>query len=328
VPLLDAVTQVQPNDDSTGIVYLNALLARIFPFMFLVSLTLLAAYWIAFSLLLNTQRVSSAILFLPFSGLMPYLVIPSKEAFLVLGILLLILAYLDHRFLLAGAAGLLLVYLARPDAAYFLLLSCLLASLHRFRWLLAALLLGALVAYFLWLRPLASTFAEFEQAVAFRANNGFCNLGPLSVCVGSAGNPEVVYLERIFSLGGLPLKWIWEGFSAFFAGLTISAIVIRIALVVQVVWAYWVFSKRGQADERAAMVRRAAAWFGGLYFLLYGAIVYFQSTRQLVFVSSIVVIGWCVRARVIDNAIQGKIPLENGGNALQSRYAPPKPRVC
>jgi hypothetical protein len=297
ISLLDAATQLQPNPESAGVVYLNALLCRVLPSVYCVSFVLLTAYWIVLSLLLNTKRVSSAILFMPFSGLMPYLFIPSKEAFLVLGILLVVLAYLDRRFIPAGVFGVVLIYLARPDAAYFLLLSCVLAPLYRRRRLMASLLLAGVVVYFWWLRPAAFLFAELEQGQAFISNSGFCNLGPLSVCMGSSGMQEVVYIQRLLSLGGLPLKWIWEGCNVFWSGVTVPTIIIRITLVVQIIWACLVFLKRQPADQRAAMVRRAAAGFSGVYFLLYGALVYFQSTRQLVFVTTILLIGWCVHSR-------------------------------
>ena len=310
VSLLEAATELRPNVESTGAVYLSALLARILPSIYLVALALLTAYWVAFALLLNTRRVSSTILLLPLSGLMPYVFIPSKEAFLVLGILLTILAYLDRRFLILGAAGVVLVYLARPDAAYVLLLSCFLASLDRFRWLLAGVLLSGVAAYFWWLRPAASLFAGFEQSQAFMMNTGFCNLGPFSVCVGADRLSEVVYVERILSLLGLPFKWIWEGCTVFFAGVTLPNMIIRIALVVQIAWVWWVLSKRTPSDARAAMVRHVAAWFGGIYLLLYGALVYFQSTRQLVFITSIVATGWCVHLKAATETSKTSQPLE------------------
>jgi hypothetical protein len=297
ISLFDAAAQLRPNAGSTGVVYLNALLCRVFPSIYFVSLALLTAYWATFSLLLRTKRVSSAILLISFGGLMPYLFIPSKEAFLVLGILLAVLAQLDRRFILAGVFGVVLIYLARPDAAYILLLSCVLASLHRRRWLTASLLVAGVASYFWWLRPVAYLFAEVEQSQAFMTNTGFCNLGPLSVCVGSSGMQEVIYLERLLSLMGLPLKWIWEGCSVFWAGVTVSTIIIRITLVVQIICACLVFSRRQPADQRAALVRRAAAWCGGIYFILYGALVYFQSTRQIVFVTTVLLIGWCVHSR-------------------------------
>ncbi len=269
---------------------------RYFPRFMLSPFSLLVTYWIVLSLLISTGRVRTAILFLPFSGLMPYLFIPSKEAFLFLGVLLLVLAFLDRRFVGASLVGIALIYLARADAAYFLALSCFLTSIRRFRSLLACVLIVAAVVYILWLRNVTYLFAQFEQAVAFRSDTGFCNIGPVSLCLGSPGAPEFVYAQRLISLLGLPLKWAWEGCTALFSGLNLPNIIIRLALAFQIVWAVLVMRDRSFVDRRARAVRVASAWFGGTYFLLYGALVFFQSTRQLATATTILLIGWCVTA--------------------------------
>jgi hypothetical protein len=275
-------------------VYLNALLASVFSSIYEISIFLVLSYWAILLLLLRTERVNSAIIFLPFCGLMPYLFVPTKEAFLFLGILLGILAYLDRRFLAFGLFGIALIYLARPQAFYIGLIAIFICYLSKYRKAFVCFLIIAIAVYWYRLREGILFVAEFEQHVALMADNGFCHVGPLPVCVDSSGKPELIFAVRLLTLLGLPLKWAWQGVAALWEGLPLGTAIIRVALVVQLAWVYLVFSRLGPVDRRAMAVRRGMAYFAGLYFMIYGMLIYFQSTRQVAVATTILVIGFCV----------------------------------
>ncbi len=293
--LRTASEALQPNESSGGIVFITALVERIAPSPFCVATILALVYSALLFLLLRTKMVRPLLLFLPFTGLFPYLPIPSKEGFLIIGGLCCLLAYLNRRMSLLWPPGLLLIYLARPDVLYVFLFSILLVIVVRSRIWSVLFATAGLAAYFIWIRQPAALLAIVDQAEATVQQTQFCHIGPLSLCIEPTGIVEVIYAQRLLSLVGLPLKWAWEAASAIFLAPTATDLIIRIAIGLHIIWAIKIMRHDTPADKQSTEIRNITMWFAGVYVFLYGSIVYFQSTRQVVFASTIFLIGRCVK---------------------------------
>jgi len=296
---------LKPNESSVGIVFLSAL-TYILPYsLYVIPLLLLTVYITFLYLFIKSGRFSDSVLFLPFSGLLPYLFIPTKETFFLLGFLMVVLAYVKRRFLSIGLMGLLLMYMARSEAFYLMLASTFLwYAREKSRAFFYVLIIIFCSVYFSFFRELLFQKATAFQIQAHLANTAFCNIGPLSFCIDEIGDVEWFYFNRVLAIILLPFQWLWYFIEIFLdSNIGITGTIIRVAILMQIVWAYLVFFIKSNLACTNEKIRGLVFMFFIIYCGSYGAIMFFQPTRQVLLASTILFIGCCLKPQLIKRII-------------------------
>lgn len=292
ISVYEAAREFSPNESSAGVVFLSALVSSLLPYRELLPLLFLVIFFVLIGLLHAVGRATPSLLFLPLSGLLPYLFITSKEAFFVMGFLMLLLGYLRRWLLPLALLGGAMMYLARQEGFYILLCAWLIWMCSVRRWTLLVAIGTILIFYFLRFREPLFAISSLFQTLSDDADTSFCKSGPFSVCVDSLAGAETIYLQRVVTLVGLPFKWLMDAGAAVIGMTTWPGFVIRLALVVHITWGWWVLRHRVPLpDERLRKVVRISLWFFVAYCAVYGSLFYFQSTRQVVLATTILFIS-------------------------------------
>lgn len=283
ISLYEAADSIRPNAASDGIVFLSALLQWTVPLEPMIPLVLALALFAFIAPLVREGHADRLLMVLPFCGLFPYLQVPSKEVFFLLGLLAVALSVTRPGRLWALLLGLTLMYFGRRDAFYIFAASVPLAWLlsHRLRAVLSGIVLVG--AYLAFARESALDAAVLAHFVSEQQDLAFCNVGPLNVCVEDLATLERIFVVRLLTLCALPLKWIWDALSTLWAGgLAGSEILIRWCNVLQLVWLVWVVRAHRPASGRVAAFRHVLVVFSLAYWGVYATVVYYQPTRQAV----------------------------------------------
>lgn len=292
--LYQVAQSISPNANSTGIVLLSSIVSYVSPSIYFIPVIFVSIYILIFYFLLKSWSFSPFVLLFPFSGLLPYLFIPTKESFFLIGFLLILLALFKREYFIFGMIGLIIMYLARPQGLYLWLIAQFLWMIYRRnKLLLGFIILLLIVGYAFYARDFVFSLASIFQAQAAQSGTEFCNVGFLHVCVNSIEHSEWIYLSRILTIIGLPIKWLLDmGNIVFENNLTAPTIIIRIALFLHIIWGCFIFLSSTKPDIHSKNIRSLAIAFFVIYCGTYGAILYFQSTRQILLASTILLIGW------------------------------------
>lgn len=288
ISLYDAAYEIRPNASSGGIVFMTAALLQLVRFDALIPLVFVLALMALAGEICRQYGASKVVLWLPFCGLFPYLYVPSKEGFFILGMLLLVWAVLRGRGVMMAAFGLALVYLARPEAFFILCGSAVIYAASRRRFTLALLVVGTTVGYIAFAREPAEAAAVLTQTAFDSIDLAFCNVGPLDVCVSGQSGMEWVFLMRLVSMLLLPPKWIVDVASTLGSStLDWSEIIVRWANFAHLVWLWFAYRNMQPVSGRTQVLRRVLVLFSILYFLIYASVFYFQPSRQAVVASTV-----------------------------------------
>jgi hypothetical protein len=297
--LYQAALDIQPNVSSGGVVYLSALIIGLLGTHWVVPLLLSFTIFLCLLIPIKYRQIDGSAWLILSGGLFPYFFIPSKEAFLVAGFLLLVYGYLKAGWGYSIAMiGLLVMYMARSEAVGILLLSLVAFCMRRNFFALTILFLVCAFGY-LSIRDLAVAASLLTQFQADRADVMYCDFGPLNVCVQEGGLVEVVYIVRFFSLSVLPLKWVYDLVAApFIAGLAYTDYIIRFFAFFQLIVLYkgWTYSTTVKLQSRRLGLQRFIYFFSFVYWFVYSSVFYFQPSRQALLCLTFVCIGLFLRA--------------------------------
>jgi hypothetical protein len=317
--LFSAAESIAPNASSTGVVFLAALVLQVTHWEEVLPLLLALMLFAPIMVLYRAGASSPALLCLPFCGLFPYFGVPSKEVFLIGGLLLLVVAVTMRCYLLLGSIGLALIFFGRPEAFY-ILVACVGAwVMCRTRVGMVVTAVGALVAYGLVAREPARAASLLHQLLMDQVGVGFCSVGPLNVCVDDSGVLELPYLTRLLVLTPLPLKWLADLVATFTDGsLLRSEVIIRWANCLHLLWLYAVFRQRRCVTGRALALRQTLLLFAAVYWAVYGSIFFFQPTRPAILATTIMGLAFLVRNR--QDSVEGVCQRHAAfGNPLENR---------
>ena len=139
--------------------------------------------------------------------------------------------------------------------------------------------------YVLFFREyLVQTGTLFELSAKIVGTH-FCNIGPFKLCFTSNNFPELIFLQRIFVNLFLPLKWfldfIWlfEKDSIY----NLPVFIIRLSAFIHI----WIFISAVIYLIRHSKFLSSFHIFIMIYFVLYSSIFFYQSSRQVMFITLI-----------------------------------------
>jgi hypothetical protein len=290
VSLYEAADSIRPNAASDGIVFLSAALQIVVSNELLIPHVLALCLYAVIGWTLWIGCTHRALLMLPFCGLFPYLQVPSKEIFFLIGMLFVMGSVASLRHLWLCVVGLILMYLARRDAFYIAMACIPLAWAFRRPARAIPLCIAMVTLYFAFVREPAHAATTLAQVVSEKAELAFCEVGPLNVCVDDIGGMEIVFFVRLVTLCVLPFKWVYDAFATMWLpGLDWSEILVRWSNCVQLLWLVVVC--RGQrrnlahtadSSDRIRAMKEVLLMFALVYCVVYASVVYFQPTRQVI----------------------------------------------
>jgi hypothetical protein len=289
--------EYKPNSESRGIILLNAYLYRILPSWYCLPLLFGLIYCALFYFLYRIQLFDSSLLLFPFYTLYLQILLPSKETFLLIGFILFLVSAIKIRYWYLGLAGLVLMFLSRPTAALIFVASSLawLCARNRIgRYILAFSLIGL---YFAFLRIPIFAYSLRQQMVFLYANPAgdmaFCKVGPVPVCYSSTKTFEIILTLRILTMALLPFKWILNALQLFyqsFGDLLFDAVYHRVAPVIHIAIAAFIFASRRKTSVAGAKVRSLILCFVALYLGVFATGLYYQPTRQVLLSSCFIML--------------------------------------
>lgn len=293
--LFEAVVDMAPNPSTVGVIFLSTILSYLFGSIIQVKFFLFTL----FSILITYLRAKNVLRryseFFLLGGLFPYLFLPSKECFFILGLLIYLTRYGTSLHWLPSISGLILMLLARPEGAVILIF---VLMLRRSAITRLIVITGGAAAYILFLREPLIEFSVLFELSAESAGTHFCNIGPFSLCVAGAGIPELVFIQRLFVNLFLPLDWIRDFVVLFanpenFTNFDISirtASLFHILLLAPVIIFPW--------SSRKVKNFSLLSFPVGYYFI-YSSLLFFQSSRQIIFATTILFILTRVRSDIL-----------------------------
>jgi hypothetical protein len=290
--------EYKPNAESQGIVFLNACLYRLLPSWYCLPVFFGLIYFSLFYFLYRLHLFHSTLFLFPFYTLYLHIFLPSKETFLLIGFILLLASVIKGRYWYVGVLGLILMLLSRPSVAAIFAISFLVWLCSRKRVGRYILILAVIALYFIVLRRAVFAYSLREQMVGqYTDLTGeviFCRVGPFSVCYGSLKTFEIVLAQRILTLALLPLKWIWNALQLFnqdYGELFVISLYHRTSAVFHTALATFVLISRREASHSGARIRSLIFSFAAIYIGIFGAVIYYQPTRQVLLVSCFVLLS-------------------------------------
>ena len=287
----------EPNGESRGIIYLNAVLYQLLPSWSCLPLFFGAIYLSLFYILYRLHLFNATLLLFPFYALYLDIFVPSKEAFLFIGFVLLLIGFLRSHLWPLGILGLLLMLIARPPAAAIFLIALFARYCMRGRILRYLFLIGIGILYLTVVRKelfqLGKTEQDIFSIIGADTYITFCKVGPLSVCVSTINTFELILAQRLLTLLLLPEKWVWNVIQLFledYGRMTIFIVYNRLSLIIHMVLAGIVVVKNKTPAPCARNVRVLMLCFGSMYLVTYGTLVYYQPTRQTIVVVSLILL--------------------------------------
>jgi hypothetical protein len=186
------------------------------------------------------------------------------------------------------------MYLARPEAFFILIASYALYFLVRRLSLMMLTFMIALAGCIYWfmLREIIYVTSSLFELASESAETGFCNVGPLFVCIGDGESSEFIYLQRLLSVLGLPLKWILDIFQLMTDDtLNPSAWILRLAQGIQVVAIGIGLRQHIRTRRPLDTTQVSLLVFAGLYLTIYSTVLYYQVSRQALLATHIVLLA-------------------------------------
>ena len=280
------VSNESPNPATIGAVLFSTILNFIVSSPEKIGILLAINYAILFYKLRKKNILERGSEFFFISGLLPYLYLPSKEAVFFIGVLIFLFSLPKGTFSSAYVAlGLLIMTMGRPEAALIFTISLFISYLLKARFVIKIIfLIFALCAYIFMLREYMIQTGILFEASAELAGTHFCNIGPLEFCLRSGHFPELVFVQRIFVNFFLPFDWFldftWllQNTSSF----TLKVVVIRLSAFLHI----WIFVcaiiylvKYLKGNRSPFLI------FIVIYFITYSSIFFYQSSRQVMFIT-------------------------------------------
>lgn len=274
--LTELVFAYSPNPQSIGITFLNASYALLGVGPYVSAAIQSLAFAITASVVWPKTFFTKGLGFLLLCGLSPYLLIPSKESFILIGYMLFFAGWFLHpRRMTLVIVGIAIMGVARPGAVLLLLVALLL-------WRRGPLwtpfkFLSIPISYLFFRSHVVST-SEFEQVVSSGRPDFFCSVGPIGVCLGSEPF-EVVALKRLLLTIGFPLKWIFDWLQSI---LSMDSIEIAIKTSCVLLLAWGISSRRLLKFKNLSHPANSFALvFMLVYAMSYSAMVFFQPSRHI-----------------------------------------------
>ena len=288
--LHEASEILSPNDSTNGVVMLSSIVFLLFPDIVLIPFFFLFAYVILLFPFLAYGGSGLKIILILFSGLLPYLFIPSKESFFIIGFLIFLLPFkfsiskIFSFFILS--LGISIMLLARTEAFLIMLLSGVALYLFNRKYLLILFLFFAILVYVYFLRDIAYITALAFQTSAESSGTSFCNVGFINTCITDKNTMELVFIQRILTIILLPAKWIYDFFISFgdIELLTVRNLLTRFCLLIQILWGYLAYKNIKQNGINIGLI------FCIAYIFVYTTIFYYQFTRPIIFATTILFI--------------------------------------
>ena len=281
--IFEIVIENRPNFSSTGIVYINALLAVLGFKGFFASLFQCAILTLTIALIFKRKALVAGCIILVFSGLSVYILLPSKESFILIGFLL----FIGCTSLYPRMLGIFIIALARPEAAFLVMA----ATLGFWAWYHVGRFVTVLMAFFAYIsmRDMIIDYAIFMEILSSSYDNFFCSVGPLNICVSNGQVFEFIVFKRILVTMGLPIKWVWD-LTSIFDDQTLSGVVIKITLAFAVLGMLWqgIFLMKFMRNS-IAMLR--VLWCAIIYMCAFSAPIFYQPSRQFALAWSFILVA-------------------------------------
>lgn len=294
--LIDAVVAISPSPSSAGVVFLASVLVSIVRLKWLIPLISSLFIFVPIAIFYRSGRSTAMLLGLPFCGLIPYFSVPSKELFLIVGLIAVAIAVTNRRYTVLGCVGAMAIYLGRPEAFYILLICAVAWKTAQTRIGVVFGIASVTAGYVFFVRATAREASTLFQSLMELADLSFCSLGFLNVCVDSQSILEWTYFLRLLSLTLLPLKWIADVIATFFdSSLLATEIIIRWANLVHILWLYFTIRYSPTVTGKTRMLRQLLITFAAVYWCIYGSIFYFQPTRQAILASTFLGLAFALR---------------------------------
>lgn len=295
----DAITELSPNRSTVGVVLISFVFRLFVDSIQMGALVLSGTLVALMTYLRKTGVLGRYSEFLLISGMIPYLYLPSKESIFLIGMLTFLARFSVKRPLLPTIIGASLMFLARPEAFLILLAAAICARMLKSKKAIrAAFILVALVLYFTFIRETLAAIATIYEISNELKGLVFCSIGPINVCVRNGAFLEQVAVNRIFVTGFIYIDWLADFIElvANPADFTNGQALIRISNVIHLpiffaaIFGAWRLRNFG------------ATWtvyFPILYFLTFSGVLFFQSSRQVVFVTMILFLLTRLNPRIV-----------------------------
>jgi hypothetical protein len=270
--IYDVVLNHRPNISSTGITYVNAVYAILGISGFGASALQCALLSVTICSVFGRRAFFAGGILLMFSGLLVYLLLPSKESFILIGFLI----FIGCQGWQAKLVALSIIALARPEAAVLMIAGMAAhSSWYKFGRIVTILIL---IGIYVTVRSEVIASAQFIEELSATYDNFFCSVGPLSVCLSDGQVFEFVALKRLLLTAGLPVKWLWD-IAWTFNGESLTELITKGSLVMAAI---------GMVRYRKAIVQtwrnsremRRTVWVVVVYMSSFSAIVFYQPSRQ------------------------------------------------
>jgi len=218
------------------------------------------------------------------SGLFPYLFIPTKETFLLIGLILILLGVKKTTLRILILPGLALLLLGRPETLFIFALAFFFHYLIVNKGLRWSLLIFTLVVYFVFLRKYAYAISYPAQVLFEAAGVDYESVAGLPVKIQSLSTMEITYFFRCLAITGVVVKWpmnlmnllLHKKFDLVDLGSTVP-------LVIQLCWGFAIVKSRVWQWSRMPPILSFATLFSCFYAWIYGALFFFQPARQILF---------------------------------------------
>ena len=311
----------QPNAQSKGIIYLNALVYRVLPSWYCLPLLFGTIYSALFYLLYRVGHFNTTLLLFPFYSLYLHIYLPSKEAFLFISFILLLIGLVQRRLWFLGLFGFVLMVVVRPEGAAIFVFSLLTWLCMKNRSARYVFLLVGLITYMRF-REQIFDFSFLSQTVKLTSNDFsslmFCRVGPLSVCLDTTATFELIGLQRMLTLVFLPAKWAWNITQVVSGGSLVHELYHRLALILHIVLAAIVVTRNRTSTHSGRRIRKLVAYFAAYYISAYGVILYYQPSREFVVTSCFVLIALTITSDKCNGALEGQTRLSQQVAGKQS----------
>ena len=295
------LTSHSPNRSTISIVALTTFLRLAFSFWWSTCI-FLALSIASFTIFLRRLGIlsSGGELFL-ISGVSVYLSVPSKEVFLLFGLLMLIFG-LEIRSKLVCLVALLTITLSRPEAAIITVFSLFFANrirrndarrmLSRSQTFFSLSLVMA--AYFFYRDFFYQTALVFEYSVSTTVQ---CYYGPFYVCVKDSKYFELVVLTRLFVASFIWLDWLQEIWHLFWGinSFSPAEVYIRGLNAINLLVLVWALVLKARRSDKNTC--RWLIIFIMIYYFVYAGILFFQISRQIVFLSAILIVAINIKTK-------------------------------
>jgi hypothetical protein len=299
--LWEAIAELSPNKSTMGIVYFSCavrLMVDSIQSGALIFSTILVV------LMIHLRKTGVLIRYSEFfliSGLLPYLYIPSKECLFLIGMLVFLTRYSIKQSLLPTVIGSLLMFAARPEGFIILFAAIILARVMRARKIIRAALLVAIVGlYFGFIRENLITITTVYEISTAHRQLAFCSIGPINVCVRDAAFFEQVVISRVFVSLFIYVDWLLDFLQFAIAPQNFSNgdALIRIFNVLHLpIFLAAVFGAWRLRNIDATWT----VYFPISYFVVFSGVLFFQGSRQVLFVTVILFLLTRLNPKIIQS---------------------------